>query len=783
MKKISVLLSILLITTIAYAQSLVSMSPNTMVQGSSTIISTITGTGTIFQSSSPPNSIVDVTISGPASYVLFNAFPWPGGNIIVTDDEHADVDVSLPLNAPIGSYNLSVTYYDCCPGIGVPITLTLPNAFTVIAPDGYAQGTIYKDYNQNNVKDAGEPGVSGVYVTANPGNRTVGTDASGNYSIPLMNGNYSITYNASGNNYLFLNSGSANPINTTIANANSTGNDFPVTNGLNIINPDSAWIGQTASFLVTSDKGIFRPANVFQNSTQLYKLTQPNYSIGLAQYTYIDSSNAILKFNIPNSSVYLGDFMLRLYTNTPYAGYHLIDTAIHIVNAPVYLNGTVFLDSDSNGVQNGLEPPLNNQKILLTPDSTYAFSDANGNYFLGTTPGTKTISLAGPSSFYVAPNNQPSYTQTVSATTSGFDFGLLTTFGNYGCRIYSFYGWPRCFSTSSFTGAVNNRGNNAFDGWAYFVKSANVTFGNATPTATYINGDTAAWFYTNLLPQTNRYFSILLTMPGAGSTYLARFTNNAVDGSGVVQCGSTYALSGTVLCSYDPNDKTATPEGVQAQHYTLMSDTISYLVRFQNTGNDTAFTVIVRDTLDEDLDINTFEILSASHVVNTELNPATRVAKFTFNNIQLPDSNVNEQGSHGFVRYNIKAKTGLPNNTLVTNDADIYFDFNLPVITNETFNTMVYVIPVGISEIENNLFNVTVVPNPFENFASIKFENKKRDVFTLNIYSIDGKLIEKLSSTENTIALKKEKMNSGLYLFELINNLSNEMVRGKFLVK
>ncbi|HNU34095.1 MAG TPA: hypothetical protein PKN75_10945 [Bacteroidia bacterium] len=784
MKKVSILIILFFATNMVVAQSLVSMTPNAMVQGSSTIVSTITGSGTLFQNGSPPNSIVDVTLSGPATYNLFTGGGPPNGYLTVTDDEHADVDVSLPINAPVGIYSLSVTYYDCCPGFSTPITLTLPNAFTIIAPDGYAQGTIYKDYNQNNVKDAGEPGVSNIYVTANPGNRTVGTDASGNYSVPLLNGNYTITYNANSHNYLFLNSGSPNPINITIANANSTGNDFPVYNGLTSVNPDTAWLGQTVSFLVTSDKGIFRPSNVLVNSSSIIKITSPTYSIGPPQYTYIDTNKAVFKFNIPNLTNRLGTYSLRIYTNQPYAGTHILDSCIQIVNAPLYLTGTVFLDSDSNGTQGALEPGMANQKVLLTPDSTYAFTDSNGDYFLGTNAGTKTVQWVPGYNNYLAPNNPAQYTQTVSTTTGGFNFGLLTNYGNFGCDIDYWSGTPRCNSSGYWYGKVRNQGNNTFNGWVYVVKSANVSFGNSTPPVTYINGDTAAWSITNLLPFTTQTTNIVMNMPGVGSTYTSKLVFNAIDGSGNVQCSTQSGVTnGTVLCAFDPNDKAATPEGVYAQHYTLMGDTLDYLIRFQNTGNDTAFTVIVRDTIDADLDLNSFTLKGASHTMNTELNVATRVLKFTFNNILLPDSNVNEPESHGFIRYNIKAKTGLPNNTLVTNDADIYFDFNLPVITNETFNTMVYVIPVGISEIENNLFNVSVIPNPFENFASLKFDNEKHEQFMLNIFGIDGKLVETLSSTETTIRLTKEKMNSGLYLFELKNNVSDEVVRGKFVVK
>lgn len=782
MKKLTLTCLMLAVILAVKAQSLVSMSPNTMVQGSPTIVSTITGAGTLFQNGSPPNSIVDVTLSGPATYNLWAGW-WGGGNLTVTDDEHADVGVTLPVNAPVGSYTLSVTYYDCCPGSSTPITLTLPNAFTVIAPDGYAQGTMYWDLNQNGVQDAGENGIPSTQGIINPGTKVFTTDASGNYSYPLTNGNYTVTFsNVTWNDYLFLTTGAPDTISFVINNANSSGNNFPLYRGLTSVYPDSGWIGQNFYMNIYSDKGIFRPGNVTIGSARLKKISS-SYSVVNSQYTYIDTNHAVLRFNIPNNSLYLGSYNLEVTTTSPYNGKHILPACVEIVPPPILLSGIVFLDSDSDGVKDPSEIGLANKSLLLLPDSSYAFSDLNGNYFLGTDAGTKTISVLLNGVFYLAPNNVSSYTATVNTSTPGFNFGLLSNNGNYNCQITNFHGTRRCNISNSWHSHTKNHGNNAIDGWVYVVKSSNVSFGNAIPITTYINGDTAAWNFTGLLPFQNQVHKIDLLLPGAGTQFTAHTIIKALDGSGNIQCSKSSGSTYTVTCAWDPNDKAATPEGVYAQHYTLMSDTLSYLIRFQNTGNDTAFTVVIRDTIDQDLDLSTFEVLTSSHTMNTELNVGTRIAKFTFNNILLPDSNVNEPGSHGFISYTIKAKTGLPNNTLVTNDADIYFDFNPPVITNETFNTMVYVIPVGISEIENNLFNAIVIPNPFENFAMLKFDNEQHDAFTLNIYSIDGKLIESILTTENTIALKKEKMTSGLYLFELENKRNSKTTRGKFAVK
>ena len=67
---------------------------------------------------------------------------------------------------------------------------------------------------------------------------------------------------------------------------------------------------------------------------------------------------------------------------------------------------------------------------------------------------------------------------------------------------------------------------------------------------------------------------------------------------------------------------------------------------------------------------------------------------FTFDNILLPDSSVNEMASHGYVRYQIQHRDGLPEETYVQNTAGIYFDFNPPVITNTVENILVSQYPL-----------------------------------------------------------------------------------------
>jgi uncharacterized repeat protein (TIGR01451 family) len=133
--------------------------------------------------------------------------------------------------------------------------------------------------------------------------------------------------------------------------------------------------------------------------------------------------------------------------------------------------------------------------------------------------------------------------------------------------------------------------------------------------------------------------------------------------------------------SYDPNDKTGYPNGYCAAHFIEPNQDIEYRIRFQNTGTDTAFTVVVTDTLPPSLDPATVQPGASSHPYFFEL-LGNGVVQFTFPDIMLPDSNVNEPGSHGFVRFSVAQDADNPNGTVIANQAGIVFDFNDPVYTN-----------------------------------------------------------------------------------------------------
>jgi hypothetical protein len=147
--------------------------------------------------------------------------------------------------------------------------------------------------------------------------------------------------------------------------------------------------------------------------------------------------------------------------------------------------------------------------------------------------------------------------------------------------------------------------------------------------------------------------------------------------------------------SYDPNDKLVFPTGLTSEHYTPTKAELAYTIRFQNTGTDVAYTVVLVDTLSENLDPATLKLGAASHAYSFSVSGKGRpVLKWTFNKINLPDSSTNQAGSNGFVTFTIKAKTSIGPKTGIANFADIFFDYNDPVRTNTTYNVMYDIPPV-----------------------------------------------------------------------------------------
>jgi hypothetical protein len=174
---------------------------------------------------------------------------------------------------------------------------------------------------------------------------------------------------------------------------------------------------------------------------------------------------------------------------------------------------------------------------------------------------------------------------------------------------------------------------------------------------------------------------------------------------------------------------------VGEENYVLHSTELEYLIRFQNTGNDTAFNVYITDTIDNvNLDIATLKIIGYSLPMTFSIE-GQNIVIFRFSNIMLPDSNVNELASHGYVKYTIEPKPNLAENTVVENTAYIYFDSNPAVVTNTIHST--YVSEIIVSTGEQKESEIIIYPNPTTGILHI--DAKASRIKQVMVYDIAGK--------------------------------------------
>lgn len=234
--------------------------------------------------------------------------------------------------------------------------------------------------------------------------------------------------------------------------------------------------------------------------------------------------------------------------------------------------------------------------------------------------------------------------------------------------------------------------------------------------------------------------------------------------------------------AFDPNDKQAVPAGITENHMIEANTGLDYLIRFQNTGTDTAFTVVVRDTLSEKLNPASIVPGASSHPYKYYLE--NNVLTFLFSNIELPDSNVNEAASHGFIKFKIQQIPDLPDGTLIENKAGIYFDFNTPVITNTVWHTIGKAYFNIISSVENlspNL-DVTVAPNPFRDVARIELNCKDFIQGTFRLYDAYGRLVRTQAIQNKVFDFHSNGLIAGFYTFEILLNKQRVSV-GKLMIQ
>lgn len=222
--------------------------------------------------------------------------------------------------------------------------------------------------------------------------------------------------------------------------------------------------------------------------------------------------------------------------------------------------------------------------------------------------------------------------------------------------------------------------------------------------------------------------------------------------------------------AYDPNDKAAQPMGYGSQHYIPKNIPLTYRVRFQNTGNDTAFNVVILDTLSEHVLIPSLSMGASSHNYTWAIREG-HILEVRFPHIKLVDSMTNEPLSHGFFNYTIEQQPNLNNGTVINNQAAIYFDYNPPIFTNTTFHTIgENFFIVGTQQVleQQQGLDLTIYPNPTN--GNLYIDNRSAVAKQLALYDQLGRVILEQEAEGKIEQLSLQALPKGIYYLRLMNN-------------
>jgi hypothetical protein len=218
--------------------------------------------------------------------------------------------------------------------------------------------------------------------------------------------------------------------------------------------------------------------------------------------------------------------------------------------------------------------------------------------------------------------------------------------------------------------------------------------------------------------------------------------------------------------SFDPNDIIGMPKGYGSKQYIEKEVNVEYLIRFQNTGTDTAFTVRIKNYIPESLDLATIQMGAASHEYTYQFNQ-DRELIITFDDILLVDSTENEAASNGFVKYKILPSSTLIDEDRIENQAKIYFDYNEPITTNEAFHTIGRDFILESIDWMGEKINVTFYPNPTD--QELKIDTGDFDFEKIE-YTIKNQIGQNQLSgiiSEKNVNIPCGELPSGVYIMNV----------------
>lgn len=426
------------------------------------------------------------------------------------------------------------------------------------------------------------------------------------------------------------------------------------------------------------------------------------------------------------------------------------------------VSGFVFLDVDLNGSYGPGDHPILNRTVRAVPGSSMTTTGPDSSFWLPLSAGTYEL-IVSPGAADVQSGTPYMVTVTNGVASPGHQLAMTAT-----APLHDLAGWgtmapaPRPGFTTTISVFVSNTGNVRTDGTVDLVFDPLQQFVSSNPAA-ILNGNTLSWDLDTLeLGEVVMLQATVLTpsiVPlGTQLVLTAQLTAPDDDPT-----NDAWTITPLVVGAYDPNDKQVTPGTLTPQEVTDGTP-VTYTIRFQNTGTFLAEHVRLVDTLPAELDPTTLTFIGSTHPC--EVHQMNDVLDLRFDHIMLPDSGTDQALSQGSATFRFTPDNNLPLGTVVANRADIHFDFNAPIRTNDA--VLVVDQTSGAAAVGSRAADLRVQPNPATHELRVLLPDGMGERVQVRVIDQAGRAVEQVDRTTTTaVQLDVSHLCSGLYTVQV----------------
>ncbi len=424
------------------------------------------------------------------------------------------------------------------------------------------------------------------------------------------------------------------------------------------------------------------------------------------------------------------------------------------------ISGSTFNDADADSTLEPGELQRPNSLVIAQPGDLLAGSDVNGRYVVPADVGSYT--LEGVPGLY-----HPVTTPPTAITFSGLGevdslnhVGFSSVPGMYDLVVTMTSDPVRPGFSSNVWLSVRNVGTVPSPANVQFTFDGVQAYVSSTLIPDQLNANVAEWNLPLLAPDAIWQAEVVLHTPGsvAIGTPINEQISAVPDQPDQTPEDNVILLGSVVVGSYDPNDKTVEPLLLSPQEVSD-GERVEYTIRFQNTGTAAAERVMITDTLSNALQWATMRPVASSHAHHWFIHGG--VLHMFFENINLPDSTSDEPGSHGFVKFTMRPSSSLMLGESVGNTANIYFDFNEPIITNEA----VFSIDQSTAVKQVDIEGVALWPNPASDQLTLAVTAAGERI---EVCDVTGRPVARLNATRERTTWSVGGLLPGSYTVRLV---------------